>query len=1008
MDMRIRRTKTERQRPIVDNPPSEQMAPEEPENFVSDQSKQQVVEQAYAVTPTGSKHQLKKRLRAIEKEMRRAKEQSHAVQEVLHAQKSEHEQIQNEIIELLDERGKIRDGFEELIEYVEAKRNKEYTAIARIEKKIEVREKELSDESRILLGLQYRYYRNQSIIWSHFLTLTQQKIQAAERHENVLEKDIKILWSRYHGIANKKDQYQAELESMQVAPVRRGRIISGIDLNVISARVSRFQSAREAKRKELGAGIEQLEILSSEKRKLRESLQSKIVELQEDLKPLGEDLEALRLELKKNENRRASLIEKLKKAEQEKPKIPKQKTKTSQPVFVFPKNLKVLLQPSMVYFTLAALVVTSTIGAASFATRGMALKGVVLGASEDAYSKITDAGGALKNADLDLASQEFEGASERFAFALEETSKLGQAAIELSALTPKTRQLKSGNELLKAGESISLAASEIAKSAEYFSGVGAPIDPDLLTDGATTEEEETPDTTLTDALKDSQGNLLAAADHLNVAGESIESIHAEDFPDEYQEQVEILIDTFPKMLSIFNRAVSFVDSMLIILGHDQKQRYLLLFQNNTELRGTGGFIGSFGVADIDRGKVENVVVDGIYNPDGQLLEKVYPPSPLRFITPRWYMRDANWYPDYPTAASHVAGFYEKSGGSSVDGVISFTPTVIENLLKLTGPIEMPEYETTVSSENFVENTQYEVEIDYDKVENRPKKFLADLMPKLLSRVLDLPKDKWIDALSVADRAFTDKHILVFFFDDTLEAAMIDAGFGGEVKDAPDDYLSVINSNILGGKTDSLIEESISHKAMVQDDGDIIDEVTVTRVHTGDYIWPSGVNRDYIRVYVPLGSELLDASGFEDLGLEKKYYPCDDCETNTFVQSIEASVEPFANNVTASREFGKTVFAGWQSLDPGSTKTYTLRYRIPMNIDTNFLNPSERYSLYVQKQSGSLGSKFRHEFVIASDMSLVRHYPSNKSEVVSVKNNDELRFESVLASDKFFGAVIEKQ
>jgi len=128
-----------------------------------------------------------------------------------------------------------------------------------------------------------------------------------------------------------------------------------------------------------------------------------------------------------------------------------------------------------------------------------------------------------------------------------------------------------------------------------------------------------------------------------------------------------------------------------LLGYNGPRKYLFLFQNNHEIRATGGFIGSYGVLNVHNGNVKELFVDGIFNPDGQLSVRVVPPKPIQKISTNWSTHDANWFPNFPTSAEKIAWFYEKTGGPTVDGIITLTPTVMEKLLEITGPIEMLEY-----------------------------------------------------------------------------------------------------------------------------------------------------------------------------------------------------------------------------------------------------------------------------------------------------------------------------
>ncbi|HBR71357.1 MAG TPA: hypothetical protein DEA27_00930, partial [Candidatus Moranbacteria bacterium] len=161
-------------------------------------------------------------------------------------------------------------------------------------------------------------------------------------------------------------------------------------------------------------------------------------------------------------------------------------------------------------------------------------------------------------------------------------------------------------------------------------------------------------------------------------------------------------------------------------------------------------------------------------------------------------------------------------------------------------------------------TQNKVEKDYDKKENKPKKILSDLAPMILDRIV---KTRDIETVSKVAQVFleslNEKHILIFSENRDLQEIISKRGWSGEILDTEKDYLSVINTNINGYKTDGVIEEKIEHKAEIQNDGSIIDTVAITRKHNGgntDYEWWNKVNANYMRVYVPRGSQLLEVEG----------------------------------------------------------------------------------------------------------------------------------------------------
>ena len=177
---------------------------------------------------------------------------------------------------------------------------------------------------------------------------------------------------------------------------------------------------------------------------------------------------------------------------------------------------------------------------------------------------------------------------------------------------------------------------------------------------------------------------------------------------------------------------------------------------------------------------------------------------------------------------------------------------------------MPEYGTTIDADNFVEKTQQEVEVDYDKELNQPKKFIADLTPKILDKVMsEKGISSMMQTLKAFNTALTEKHLLFYSRNYNIEKMISDQKWSGEVLNTDKDYLSVINTNINGYKTDGVIDETIEHHSDIQPDGSIVDTVSVTRKHNGGnekYDWWNKVNGDWMRVYVPKGSKLLSASG----------------------------------------------------------------------------------------------------------------------------------------------------
>lgn len=372
------------------------------------------------------------------------------------------------------------------------------------------------------------------------------------------------------------------------------------------------------------------------------------------------------------------------------------------------------------------------------------------------------------------------------------------------------------------------------------------------------------------------------------------------------------------------------------VGEESQRRYLIVFQNPAELRPTGGFMGSYAEVVIDRGEIKSLSVPGggPYDLKNQLKTRVLAPGPLRLIADRWDFQDANWFPDFAAAAKKMNWFWSQSGQPTLDGILAVNARFVVSLLKTTGPIEMPEYGKTITSENFMEEAQLAVEVEYDKTENKPKKFIGDLMVKLMDRLAKSGNDQWMDIAKLGTDALVEKDIQAWFSRENEQELSDRFDWSSRLKPVPGDSLAVVNANIGGQKSDLLIDEKVDHTATIGPDGSITDKVTITRTHRGiknDQFYGAN-NVTYLRIYVPQGSELISASGFRPPSpdLFEKSLPGDVEDADVTANELHARIGPGDTRVTD--EFGHTAFGGWIQLKPGETAVTSFEYRLPFTVD----------------------------------------------------------------------------
>ena len=144
-------------------------------------------------------------------------------------------------------------------------------------------------------------------------------------------------------------------------------------------------------------------------------------------------------------------------------------------------------------------------------------------------------------------------------------------------------------------------------------------------------------------------------------------------------------------------------------------------------------MGSYADITMNNGRIKDINVDDIYRPDKFLALKIIPPKQLQGMTGTWGARDANWFFNFPDSAKKIMQFIEESSvyknpGIKFQGVIAVNIKVIQDILRATGPIELPEYKLTLDNKNFLNEVQYQVEAGRDKIPGQNPKKILKLLP----------------------------------------------------------------------------------------------------------------------------------------------------------------------------------------------------------------------------------------------------------------------------------------
>lgn len=438
-----------------------------------------------------------------------------------------------------------------------------------------------------------------------------------------------------------------------------------------------------------------------------------------------------------------------------------------------------------------------------------------------------------------------------------------------------------------------------------------------------------------------------------------------------------------------------IDSLPAIAGFEGKRTYLVLFQNNMELRPGGGFIGSYGLLTLDQGRVKEFTMHDVYDADGRLTAHVEPPYGLRRYlgASHWFLRDSNFAIDFPQNARQAATFLQLETGKTVDGVIAVDTSFLKNILSATGPVTVSDYKEVVTAENFYLRTQTYAEKDFFPGSTQKKDFLRSLLTSLQEKLAKKDGVNFQQVVSKIGESILEKHV-IFVFTDTatqqlfavnnLSSSLLD--IREEMKDTYLDFLGVTDANVGVNKANYYLKRAIDQAVVWGADGKLTTTVTVTYENTskkdsqfgGDY-------KNYVRFALPRD---VHVRYIAINGVKQTTIPA---ITDPAIFTSDKFVMPKELEIETSREEGKDVIGFLVLVPAGKSKTVTVSYDAFKTIDGK--EPAFSYDLRLFKQPGTLDDPYSFSFVFPASYQVVR------ADSMLSNVGGKLVYSGVLAGDK---------
>ncbi len=583
----------------------------------------------------------------------------------------------------------------------------------------------------------------------------------------------------------------------------------------------------------------------------------------------------------------------------------------------------VMFKREILKFGLLVAVVGVVTGVIITATRVVAAKKSVSATATTGLSNLQDGLSALGQSNPEEAATHFSDAQKNFQ----------QAKKELNAAVP----LGTGS-LPGIGKQVTISR-RLLTNAEQMADVGRRlsvlIPPDALQQPAVTIQSDgivQGSVGVLSSLLDRRDDFVTIVNDAVKVISDVETINPQDAPSAIRNQLISSQRLFDGLIGGGDNLDHLTSFLLGLLAPKTSKEYLVVFQNNDEIRATGGFLGTFLLVKFEQGtfKILDAPGNGPFALSDVIAKNNVPPQPVSSIAPFWTFHDSNWFLDVPTSAKTMLNFYEQDRGFAPDGVIMLTPAVMEDLLRITGPLRPPKYQIDISAENFVAATEQQVQFGYDKALNNPKQFLIDLVPVMIEKISRLAGPDSLRALALTMKNANQGNFLFYSSDSAQQKAIEGLGWDGGILPVNGDYLAVVDENLGGGKTDRSIDEKV--KSEVTLDGAFLKHVvSVTRKHNGkvgDKL-TGDTNKDFMRVYAPLDAQFIGISGATIP--DANFYQASPATAKLPALLKETEGQTLVDQTNGYRithESGRMVMGAWSMLKPGDSQTLVFTYTTP--------------------------------------------------------------------------------
>lgn len=549
------------------------------------------------------------------------------------------------------------------------------------------------------------------------------------------------------------------------------------------------------------------------------------------------------------------------------------------------------------------------------------------------FSSITGAVDSISLASTNAKSLNLQEASKNFINASSYFQELQDNSLvfENQILSPQELS-EAGLIISKVGDNLTTAIKEVQDLPNQIFETNKQV---FLNNEIQTDQES-----ITEKIQVLKANVELSIAQLNQAQQIFESQSYQLLPPALNQTYKDALNQLQDVNDILFRLDTILAGSLDLLGHQTPHRYLVLLQNQNELRPLGGFLGSVMSFDVDQGVVKNISFQDIYDIDGQAQKTLPVPPEFNSFTSEIFSRDANYSPLPEISTQKVQDLFNYSRQPNYRSYIILNHNFLAKLLEMAGPLtlEIEGKFYTIDHTNFslILNTIVEIEQNKDVVNQ-----ILETTQVHIFKNLDIQGLSQIIKESVLDRDlqfFTQNQSI----QEEINQAPI---YTPMLSDLPDyqDYLLITETNVGGNKSDQYMDNTFIHSTDFTK-GKITNQIDITKTHTYTnqteiinnsilaqnnipsipdelrYILGRGNNKNMTKLYIPKGSKIVSFEG-------------------EFTKTPE---------IYEDEEFNKSYILFETEIEPGQTSKFSITYE-PKLRPLKFT--VKTYKLVLQKSSG---------------------------------------------------------